>query len=91
MLYRKPDGTFAIDDSLTPSIFVDERRAAREARIRNAERYERMRQQVEAIELGEDELLNSFASAAEIAMHEGDEVGAELAYELAKFFGAVDG
>ena len=43
------------------------------------------------IELTEKELLDAFAAAAEIAATEGDAVGAELAYELAKFFGAVDG
>lgn len=44
-----------------------------------------------AIELGEDELLGAFATAAEIAMGECDEIGAELALEFAKFFGACRG
>lgn len=45
----------------------------------------------ETIELGEDELLTSFATAAVIAMGECDEIGAELALEFAKFFGACRG
>ena len=90
MLYQKPDGTLVIDDRpAPPDMFAEERQAARQAS--NALFFDQLSQHVESIELGEDELLNSFASAAEIAMSEGDEVGAELAYELAKFFGAVDG